>query len=192
VPGTSQSTVIFGGDRWSDFAGNGIGYNQWVPLTFSGTTATMQSMSEWYINATTGAWSVGPGNNYVLNPSIEADRVATTLPAGWTPSGGTNVTGGHTGRWSWQLSGTSSLDQNVASLSTGTYTLSVWIKSSAAGAQLYAKGFGGTDKTLSIAAATGWTNVSITGIAVSNGQCNVGITSSGQTVTADDFALIKN
>ena len=192
VPGTSQSTVIFGGDRWSDFAGNGIGYNQWTPLTFNGTTPTMQSMSEWYINAITGTWSVGPGNNYVLNPSFEADRVAMTQPAGWITSNGTNVTGGHTGRWSWQLSGTSSLDQTVTGLSNGTYTLSVWVKSSAAGAQLYAKGFGGTDKTTAIAASTAWTNLSITSIAVSNGQCNVGITSSGQAVTVDDFTLIKN
>jgi len=192
VPGTTQSLVIFGGDRWSDFAGNGIGYNQWTPLTFNGTAPTMQSMSEWTINATTGAWSVGPGNNYVLNPSFEADRVAMTQPAGWTTANGTNVTGGHTGRWSWQLSGTSSLDQSIAGLSNGTYTLSIWAKSSAAGAQLYAKGFGGTDKTAAIGAATGWTSLSITGIAVSNGQCNIGVASTGQTVTVDDFTLIKN
>ena len=192
VPGTSQSTVIFGGDRWSDFAGNGIGYNQWVPLTFNGTTPSMQSMSEWAINATTGAWSVGPGNNYVLNPSFEADRVAMTQPAGWVTSSGTNVTGGHTGRWSWQLTGTSSLDQAIAGLSNGTYTLSAWVKSSAAGAQLYAKGFGGTDKTAAIGAATAWTSVSITGIAVSNGQCSVGVSGTGQTVTVDDFTLVKN
>ena len=152
----------------------------------------MQSLSEWTINATTGAFGVGPGNNYVLNPSFEADRIDMTQPAGWTTSNSANVTGGHTGRWSWQLSGTASLDQKITGLSNGTYTLSVWVKSSAAGAQLYAKGFGGTDKTTAIAAASTWTTMSITGIAVSNGQCNVGIVSSGQTVTADDFVLVAN
>jgi hypothetical protein len=192
VPGSSQSTVIFGGDRWSDFAGNGIGYNQWVPLTFNGTTPVMQSMSEWTINAATGEWSVGPGNNYVLNPSFEADRVDMTQPAGWTTSNSANVSGGHTGRWSWQLSGTSSLDQGVTNLPSGTYTLTVWVKSSAAGAQLYAKGTGGTDKTASIASASAWTSSSISGIDVSNGKCNVGVTGSGQTVSVDDFTLIKN
>ena len=191
VSGTSQSLVIFGGDRWSDFAGNGIGYNQWTPLTFNGAVPTMQSMSEWSINATTGVWSVGPGNNYVLNPSFEADRVAMAQPAGWKTTNGANVTGGHAGRWSWQLSGTSSLDQAISGLSNGTYTLAVWVKSSATGAQLYAKGFGGTDKTAAIASATAWTSLSITGIAVSNGQCNVGISSSGQTITVDDFALVR-
>jgi len=28
VKGTAEDTVVFGGDRWSDFAGNGVGYNQ--------------------------------------------------------------------------------------------------------------------------------------------------------------------
>ena len=56
VKGTAQSTVIFGGDRWSDFAGNGIGFNDWTPLTFNGTTPVMQSMSEWSIDATDGTW----------------------------------------------------------------------------------------------------------------------------------------
>ena len=53
----------------------------------------------------------------------------------------------HTGRWAWQLTGTSSLTQAIAGLPDGTYTLSVWVRASAAGAQLYARGFGGTDRT---------------------------------------------
>ena len=68
--------------------GNGIGYNEWMPLTFTGTTPDMQSLSEWSIDAATGAWAVGPGNNYVLNPSFEADRTTTSTPAGWTVGGG--------------------------------------------------------------------------------------------------------
>ena len=190
VKGSAQETVIFGGDRWSDFAGNGIGFNQWVPLTFKGTTPSMQSLSVWSIDASTGAWSVGPGNNYVLNPSFEADRVTITQPAGWTTTSGTNATGGHSGRWAWQVSG--SLDQPIVNLPNGTYTLSAWVKSSGSGGQLYAKGFGGTDKTLAISSATAWTNASITGIAVSNGTCDVGITSTGATVTVDDFVLVQN
>jgi len=190
IKGSAQETVIFGGDRWSDFAGNGIGFNQWMPLTFSGTSPSMQSLSVWSIDPTTGAWSVGPGNNYVLNPSFEADRVTITQPAGWTTTSGTNATGGHSGRWAWQVSG--SLDQAIANLPSGTYTLSAWVKSSGTGGQLYAKGFGGTDKTLAIGSGTSWTNVSITGITVSNGTCDVGITSTGATVTVDDFVLAQN
>lgn len=192
VPGTTQRTVIFGGDRWSDFAGNGSGYNQWMPLTFSGNVPTMQSLSEWSINAEAGTWSVGPGNNYALNPSFEADRVSMTQPAGWSSTNGTNVAGGHSGHWSWQLTGSSSLGQTVMDLTNGSYTLSAWVKSSAAGGQLYAKSFGGTDKVTAISSGTAWSNATLSNIAVTNGQCDVGITGTGQTITVDDFALIKN
>ena len=73
----------------------------------------------------------------------------------------------------------------------GTYTLSVWVRASAAGAQLYARGFGGTERTTSIASATAWTNLTLTGIAVSNGRCELGVTTSGQTLTVDDFVLSR-
>jgi hypothetical protein len=185
VKGTAQETVIFGGDRWSDFAGNGIGYNQWMPLAFSGTTPTMQSFSEWSIDAATGAFAVGPGNNYVMNPSFEADRVSATAVAGWTASGGSNASGGHTGNWSWSLSG--SLDQKIAGLPNGTYTLSVYAKGGSG--TLYAKGFGGTDLSTSLTAGSSWTKVSLPGIAVSNGTCDVGVSSGSGNV--DDFVLVK-
>ena len=45
VTGTAGTTVIFAGDRWSDFAGNGLGYNQWLPLSFTGTTPHFNSLS---------------------------------------------------------------------------------------------------------------------------------------------------
>lgn len=189
VKGSAQTTIIFAGDRWSDFAGNGLGFNQWLPLTFTGTTPHFQSLSQWSIDASRGTWSVAPGNNYVLNPSFEADRVAVATPAGWVTTNGSNVTGGHSGHWSWQLSGTASLSQTVSALPNGNYSLSVWAKSSAAGAQLYVKDFGGTQKSSPIPSANAWTNVTITGIAVSNGKAEVGITGSGQTVTVDDFNL---
>ena len=189
VKGSAQTTIIFAGDRWSDFAGNGLGFNQWLPLTFTGTTAHLQSLNQWSIDARAGTWSVAPGNNYVLNPSVEADRVAVTTPAGWATTSGSNVTGGHTGRWSWQLTGTSSLTQTIASLPNGTYTLSAWVKSSAAGAQLYVKDFGGAQKTGAIPSSTAWTNVTIPGIAVTSRHAEVGATGSGSTVTIDDFVL---
>ena len=137
---------------------------------------------------------MGSGNNYALNPSFEADRVAVTTPAGWTASNGSNLAGGHTGRWSWQITGVGSLDQQVATLPKGTYSLSAWVKGSGAtGASLYAKGFGGTDSSTSLANANGqWSNVSLTGIAVSNGKCQIGASTSAGTLSLDDFVLVKN
>ena len=209
VKGTAGTTVIFAGDRWSDFAGNGLGYNQWCPLTFSGTTPTMASMSAWSFNAAAGTWSVGPDNNYALNPSFEADRVTMTEPAGWTTStttgGGvtpyTNVSGGHTGNWGWQLASTAAyqatLNQAVTGLPNGTYTLSVWAKSTGGqtSANLYASGYGGAEKDASLTKAmSGWTQVSITGIAVSNGACQIGVSTTAaanQSVTLDDFTFAR-
>lgn len=208
VVGASGTTVIFAGDRWSDFAGNGLGYNQWCPLTFKGATPSMASVSSWSLDAAAGTWAVGPANNYALNPSFEADRVAMTQPAGWTTSTTTsgatpytNVSGGHTGNWAWQLGGSSAsqatLDQTVTGLPAGTYTLSVWAKSTGgqATANLYATPMGGTEKDAPLTKAmTGWTQVSVEGIAVANGQGHVGVTttaSANQTVTLDDFVFVR-
>jgi hypothetical protein len=193
VKGTAGSFVIFAGDRWSDFAGNGLGYNQWMPLSFDGTSPIFNSLSEWAIDAAAGTWSVGPDNNYALNPSFEADRVSVTAPAGWTATNSSNVQGGHTGRWSWQLTGAATLDQQATSLPSGTYTLSAWVKGTGAtGAKLYAKGFGGTDASASLASASAtWANISITGIAVSNGKCQIGASTTTGTVTIDDIVLVK-
>ena len=54
IKGSKQETVLFCGDRWSDFAGNGLGYNQWVPLTVDGNNVKFNSYSEFHINAETG------------------------------------------------------------------------------------------------------------------------------------------
>jgi Glycosyl hydrolases family 43 len=204
VQGTSQSTVIFAGDRWSDFAGNGMGYNQWVPLTFVGTAPQFQSLSQWSLDAVTGTWTVGAGNNYALNPSFEADRVTMAQPAGWTTSGtaSSNATGGHTGRWKWRFSATSayqsSIAQTLTGLPDGTYTLAAWIEGSGgqAVAQLFATGFGAAeiDASVSSASAT-WSHVSIPGIAVTNGTCQIGVkttASANQSLEVDDVTFVKD
>ena len=201
VNGSSGSFVMFGGDRWCDFAGNGIGYNQWVPVTFNGTKPIFNSLSQWNIDAAAGTWSVGSGNNYVLNPSFEADRVSTSTMAGWTDSANVaNHSGGHTGRWSMAQSSssayTASISQNI-SLPNGTYTLSAWVKSSGGqkSANLFAKNFGASELDHSIKQAIGsWTQISIAGITVANGSIQVGVSSdanAGNWVYADDFSLIR-
>ena len=70
----NKETVIYCGDRWSDFAGNGLGYNQWCPISFDGTTPYFNSLSSWDLDERTGSWSVAADNNYVRNGSFEADR----------------------------------------------------------------------------------------------------------------------
>lgn len=189
VQGTAGSFIIFAGDRWSDFAGNGLGLNAWMPISFTGQTPHFQSLSRWSIDAKAGTWAIAPGNNFVLNPSFEADRIAVTVPVGWKATSGTNVKGGRTGNWSWQVSASGSLQQQITGLPDGKYKLAVWAKATASGAQLYAKGCGGTDAMTPISSAGSFTSVTLSGIAVSGGQCTVGVTAGAAQVTVDDFDL---
>ena len=74
VKGSKQETVIYCGDRWANFAGNGLGYNQWFPLSFDGHTPYFNSLGSWNLDVKTGEWNVAKDNNYVKNGSFEADR----------------------------------------------------------------------------------------------------------------------
>jgi hypothetical protein len=80
VRGSKKETVIFCGDRWADFAGNGLGYNQWCPLSFDGYDPYFNSLNSWNLNAETGEWEVAEDNNWVKNPSFEADRKQMPSP----------------------------------------------------------------------------------------------------------------
>lgn len=84
VRGTKQETVIYCGDRWAGFAGNGNGYNQWCPISFVDGKPYFNSLSQWHLNAETGEWYVGKENNYVKNFSFDADRV--NIPSANKPS----------------------------------------------------------------------------------------------------------
>lgn len=94
VKGSKKETVVYCGDRWADFAGNGLGYNQWFPISFEGQTPYFNSLGSWSLNAKTGEWIVAADNNYIKNSSFEADRKSipsTVKPVqqqltGWTTS----------------------------------------------------------------------------------------------------------
>jgi len=200
IKGSKQETVIFCGDRWSDFAGNGLGYNQWVPLTVNGDNVKFNSLSEWNLDAQTGEWSVGYGNNYCLNPSFEADRVSQTSLAGWNTwgTGGKNKSGGYTGNWCAELFSNSAYDGSFyqkISIPNGTYHLKAWVKSSGGQkiANIYAKKFGGAEMTIDISRKmNNWTQVSINNIKVTNGSIEIGIYTSanaGNFVNVDDIVL---
>lgn len=74
VKGTEQETVVYCGDRWANFAGNGLGYNQWMPMSFEDNTPYLNSLNSWNLNETSGEWQVANDNNYIKNASFEADR----------------------------------------------------------------------------------------------------------------------
>ncbi|OXA75747.1 Glycosyl hydrolases family 43 [Flavobacterium aquidurense] len=74
VKGSQKETIVYCGDRWADFAGNGLGYNQWCPISFEEKTPYFNSLNSWNLDAKTGNWKVAEDNNYVKNGSFEADR----------------------------------------------------------------------------------------------------------------------
>lgn len=74
VKGSQKETIVYCGDRWANFAGNGLGYNQWCPISFDGKTPYFNSVSSWNLDAKTGNWKVAKDNNYIKNASFEADR----------------------------------------------------------------------------------------------------------------------
>ncbi len=202
VKGTKQETVLYCGDRWSDFAGNGIGYNQWVPLTVNGNDVKFNSYSEWSLNAQTGEWSVGAGNNWCLNPSFEADRVSQTTLAGWKASGtgNSNKKSGHTGNWCAQQYDANAYKATLTQdtkLPNGTYTMKAWVKSTGGqkAARLYARTSNG-DKMIDVnKKMNDWTQVTISDIQVTNGTVQLGIYSdanAGNWLMVDDITLIGN
>ncbi|CCQ44448.1 glycosyl hydrolases 43 family protein [Pseudarthrobacter siccitolerans] len=220
VKGTQQDTVIYAGDRWADFAGNGLGYNQWVPLSFSADgTPYFNSMSQWNLNATTGAWSVADGNDYVLNGGFEADRVKAPytdkegkpIPeiAGWRRTNPAAVwndadKSGRVGNFNltfWSASAYSAkIEQTIDPVNfpmpDGAYTLSAQVRKPAAieDAKLFAISGGQTFETsLSTMPATGdgWVKVSLP-VNVVGGSATIGMSVNGkaeQLLRADDFTL---
>jgi hypothetical protein len=78
-----KETVLFCGDRWADFAGNGLGYNQWFPLSFDGSKPYFNSLSSWNLDEKNGNWNVAADNNFVKNDSFEADR--NKIPSNFKP-----------------------------------------------------------------------------------------------------------
>ncbi|MFJ7296751.1 family 43 glycosylhydrolase [Streptomyces collinus] len=193
VKGTKQNTVIYAGDRWADFAWNGIGYNQWVPITKTGTRPQFHSVSQWQFNATTGEWRVGPANNYILNPDIQADRIIVSSVRGWRNLAGsvTNVNGGVNGsRFALQVSNSGGVEQRIESVPAGTYTLSLHARGSAG--QVVITGANGSQRTLGIPSSSGWAKRELTGIELPGGAATVTVRASGSGgVTVDQLSLVK-
>jgi hypothetical protein len=193
VKGTKQNTVIYAGDRWADFAWNGIGYNQWVPITRTGARPQFHSVSQWQFNVTTGEWRVGPANNYILNPDIQADRVIVSSVRGWRNLGGsvTNVDGGANGsRFALQVGNSGGVEQRIPTVPAGTYTLSSHARGSAG--QVVITGANGTQRTLAIPSSSGWAKRELTGIELPNGAATVTVRASGSGgVIVDQLSLVK-
>ncbi|UWZ58771.1 family 43 glycosylhydrolase [Dactylosporangium aurantiacum] len=205
VNGTKQRTVIFAGDRWADFAWNGIGYNQWMPVDKTGSRPQFHSLSQWQFNATTGEWRVGPQNNYILNPEFAADRITTTTLTGWTnfrdsgpTSFVTNVAGANGTRFALQIGAGQAYSGGVrqqVTLPAGTYTLATYAKTSGSlsTAQVTVTDATGAVRTLSIPASSGWTRREATNLQLAAGTATITVkaASGNGYLSVDGLSLVK-
>lgn len=200
VNGTKGSFVVNAGDRWSDFAGNGLGFNQWLPISFESGKPVFHSLSQWNINVKEGTWSVGQGNNYCLNPSFEADRVNQTWLTGWklASTSSENINNSkkkRTSRWSLYLTGKQTAYQTV-NVPNGTYKLSGYVQSSGGqnSAKLFAKDIGSGEAAANITANSNWVKVQTNSFEVTSGKVTLGLEvngSSDQWIAIDDVELIQ-
>lgn len=122
--------------------------------------------------------------------------------AGWKNSGtgNSNVKGGRTGFFSmnhWSDKDFKATLYQDINLPNGIYTFKGYAKGGGTfnDSVFFVKGFGGTDKTVSIANAGGeWKEFTISNIEVTNGKCQVGIYTDGKAnawIRADDLSLIS-
>lgn len=209
VHGTKATTVIDAGDRWSDFAWNGVGYNQWVPLSGEGDGLTFNSLSSWQLNAVTGQWRVAPKNNYLLNPNFEADRIVVSDPTGWTvgdsQSASAAVTtvspGNGTSRFAARLGSASPFDTALYQDDTiprGTYDFEarVQITPGLTSARIVLTTSRGTITSRPLENLTpGWHDVSLSSLALPAGSARISLqvssTAGGGTASFDDLSLIR-
>lgn len=210
LKGSKQDTVIYCGDRWSSFCSNGLGFNQWVPLSFEGEndTPVFNNLSQWRLDAETGEWSVAEGNNYIANSYFDADRVDLNKLTGWECSD--NVGGIATGnvkdkKYSGKYSARHSADvdykatirQTVKDLPDGTYSLRAMVKSSGGQKEcsLYAVSDGKKHEVSLKNKTDGWADVVVKDIVVTNGECEIGFYSdayAGNYLRVDDMFLTRN
>ena len=207
--GSKKETVIYCGDRWCDFGGHGIGYNEWVPLSFEGEndTPVFNDLSQWRLDEETGEWSVGEGNNYIANNEFDADRILVQNLTGWECRSTTGTACGNVkthryyGTYAAKHDGAEDYkavtNQNVKDLPDGIYTLRASVMSSGGQNEcvLYINN-GEMEYSESLKASTnGWKDVVIKNIEVKNGECEIGVRSdanAGNYVYFDDMYLTKN
>jgi beta-xylosidase len=101
VQGTSGTTYIFAGDRWTT-ADLGSSPMVWLPMTISGTTVSVGWHNSWNLDVTTGTWSASHGlpatgtrvltnaNSGLVMDVTNASTSNGALIDQWTANGGTN------------------------------------------------------------------------------------------------------
>lgn len=149
--------------------------------------------------------TVSAQTNLVTNPGLESG--ASQSPTGWSESGANvdaskSETGSpHSGTFKathWRSSAYSvNTFQTKTGLTNGSYTLRAWVMSGGGQttAVMKAENCGGSTQSVNIPTSSSWTQISISNVNVSNGQCTIGFSSvaaANQWFNFDDVEFFLN
>lgn len=145
------------------------------------------------------------GTNLLTNGSFDADSWTST-PTGWTVWGATAAVSTqdpavHGGFKLTHWSATpyvASTFQQLPDIPNGTYDLTAWVLNSGGqnAAELYAKGYGGSDRTVALPVSpSSWTRISLDDVTVTSGWIEIGVYSdanAGNWINVDDVTLVPS
>jgi arabinogalactan endo-1,4-beta-galactosidase len=191
VPGGKGLGVLY----WEPQAFNWQGYNlgAWAATTGSTTGRATVAMD---------GFLAAPPAPLVNNPGFEY-TAATQTPLGWTTTSTADADAdktegpGHAGQFQlthYKATAYSvTTSQVISNLPNGTYTLRAWAQSGGGQTtcQLYGRS-GAAEQALSLPTGS-WTQISVPGIVVANGQCEIGLRSvaaAGNYCNLDDVELV--
>ncbi len=145
-----------------------------------------------------------PGENLVTNPgffpALNVNGISGWFLGGSNPGASYIEDGGRNGTamTHWSTSAYSTYTgQTITGLKNGLYTMKAWVYSPEGNlgtAFMTAKEYGGQEMTASIPKTSEWTQITISNINVTNGQCTVGFWSNSPAISwykADDVEFYK-
>ncbi|MBD2722042.1 glycosyl hydrolase 53 family protein [Hymenobacter armeniacus] len=184
--------------------GKGLGVLYWEPQAYNWMNygLGMWSSSGRPTAALNAFLNTPPARGLVYNPGFEYTGATQTV-LGWTTTGDADadLTQFYGYSSSYQLGHQRATpyqvrtSQLLTNLPSGTYTLRAWGQSSGGQTQcqLYASGFGGTERATTLPATGNWERVEVPGIVVTNGQCEIGLRSNAhanETASLDDVEFV--
>ena len=185
--------------------GKGLGVVYWEPEAYNWQGYTKGAWgTDGHATVAMDGFLPAPTPPLVYNPGFEYSA-ATQNPLGWTTTSTTGdadadytETGGHASQFrlthykatAYQVT----TSQLISNLPNGTYTLRAWAQSGGGQTtcQLYGRS-GTAEQALTLPTTGTWTQLSVPGIVVANGQCEIGLRSvaaAGNYCSLDDVELV--
>ncbi|HEV3172945.1 MAG TPA: RICIN domain-containing protein [Actinocrinis sp.] len=115
VQGSAGTTYIYAGDRWNT-ADLGASTLIWLPLTISGTTASITWYSSWSIDTATGTWSPGSSSGSKTLVGKESGRCLDVADQSTTRGAAVDIWDCNgAGNQAWNING----DGTITSVQSG-------------------------------------------------------------------------